>query len=60
MLEIERINVSYADLQALWDVSFKVEEKEIVALIGPNGAGKTTALRDHHRVVKTLFGRGQV
>lgn len=45
MLEIERINVSYADLQALWDVSFKVEEKEIVALLGPNGAGKTTALR---------------
>jgi len=45
MLEIERINVSYADLQALWDVSFRVQEKEIVALLGPNGAGKTTTLR---------------
>jgi len=33
MLEIEKINVSYGDLQALWDISFKVEEKEIVALI---------------------------
>jgi len=45
MLEIERINVSYGDLQALWDISFKVKEKEIVALIGPNGAGKTTTLK---------------
>ena len=45
MLGIEKINVSYGDLQALWDISFKVEEKEIVALIGPNGAGKTTTLK---------------
>jgi branched-chain amino acid transport system ATP-binding protein len=45
MLEIEKINVSYGDLQALWDISFKVKEKEIVALIGPNGAGKTTTLK---------------
>ncbi len=45
MLEIEKINVSYGDLQALWDISFRVEEKEIVALIGPNGAGKTTTLK---------------
>ena len=45
MLEIERINASYGDLQALWDISFKVKEKEIVALIGPNGAGKTTTLK---------------
>jgi branched-chain amino acid transport system ATP-binding protein len=45
MLEIEKINVSYGDLQALWDISLKVEEKEIVALIGPNGAGKSTTLK---------------
>ncbi len=45
MLEIEKINVSYGDLQALWDVSFEVGRENIVALIGPNGAGKTTTLK---------------
>ncbi len=56
MLEIERINVSYGDLQALWDVSFKTEEKEIVALIGPNGAGKTTTLKTITGLLKPFAG----
>jgi branched-chain amino acid transport system ATP-binding protein len=56
MLEIEKINVSYGDLQALWDISFKVEEKEIVALIGPNGAGKTTTLKTVSGLLKPLGG----
>jgi len=36
-------------IQILWDVSFKIKEKEIVSIIGPNGAGKTT-------LVKTIMG----
>jgi len=56
MLEIERINVSYGDLQALWDVSFKVEEKKLVALIGPNGAGKTTTLKTITGLLKPSAG----
>jgi branched-chain amino acid transport system ATP-binding protein len=45
MLEIQKINVSYGDLQALWDVSVSVSKDEIVGIIGPNGAGKTTLLK---------------
>jgi len=44
MLEVRRIGVSYGPFKVLWDVSIRVDEKEIVALIGPNGAGKTTTL----------------
>ncbi len=45
MLEVQSISALYSDLPALWDVSLKVDETEIVVLIGPNGAGKTTLLR---------------
>jgi len=45
LLEVKGIDVSYGDIQALWDVSISVEEGAIVALVGANGAGKTTLLR---------------
>ena len=45
MLEIRNIDVSYGDVQVIWNVSFEVIKGEIVALIGANGAGKSTILR---------------
>jgi branched-chain amino acid transport system ATP-binding protein len=45
MLEVENINVLYGDAQALWNVSFTVNQGEIVTLVGSNGAGKSTALK---------------
>jgi branched-chain amino acid transport system ATP-binding protein len=44
MLKVSHINVSHGRIQALWDVVFHIEEKEIVALVGANGAGKSTTL----------------
>ena len=49
MLEVENVSAGYGLIQILWDVSFKIKEKEIVSIIGPNGAGKTT-------LVKTIMG----
>ncbi len=45
MLTLDKINVSYGEVQALWDVSLHIEQGEIVALVGSNGAGKTTTLK---------------
>jgi branched-chain amino acid transport system ATP-binding protein len=45
MLEVENVSAAYGMVQILWNVSFKVKEKEIVSIIGPNGAGKTTLAR---------------
>lgn len=45
MLEVNNVDASYRELQVLWDVSFKVDEKELVAIVGSNGSGKTTLMR---------------
>lgn len=45
MLQIKNIKVFYGVIQAIKDVSFEVNEGEVIALIGANGAGKTTILR---------------
>ena len=44
MLEIKNIQTFYGKIQALRDVSIKVNSGEIVSLIGANGAGKSTLL----------------
>lgn len=36
-------------IEALKNVSFKVDEGDIVGYIGPNGAGKSTTIKNHER-----------
>lgn len=45
MLSIKNLSVHYGMIQAVRDISFEVNQGEIVSLIGANGAGKTTILR---------------
>jgi len=45
LLHVHNIDVSYGNLQVLWDVSLEVQTGEIVAIAGANGAGKSTLLK---------------
>jgi branched-chain amino acid transport system ATP-binding protein len=56
MLKVEEINVFYGKIHAIHDVSFYVEEGEIVTLIGANGAGKSTILKTISRLLAPASG----
>ncbi len=45
LLSVRNLDVFYGNVQAVWDVSFDVADREVVTLIGANGAGKTTILK---------------
>ena len=59
MLKVENLSVHYGMIQAVHDVSFEVNEGEVVSLIGANGAGKTTILRTLSGLVRPSAGKIQ-
>ena len=56
VLEVRNIAAAYGDVQALWDVSFSVEQGRVATLLGSNGAGKTTSLRVVSGLMPALEG----
>lgn len=56
MLNVENLQAFYGNAQALEDISFTVNEGEIVCLIGNNGAGKSTTLMSISGIIKQKQG----
>ena len=56
MLKVTDMNVYYGNIYAIKDVSFHVEEGEIVTLIGANGAGKSTILKTISGLLRSKTG----
>lgn len=57
LLEVAGVTVRFGGVTAVDNVSFEVQEGELLGLIGPNGAGKTTMLRAITGVVRTDAGK---
>jgi iron complex transport system ATP-binding protein len=45
MLHVNNISFSYANKDILQDISFTIQEGDIISLLGPNGAGKSTLIK---------------
>ncbi|CAB1076425.1 Branched-chain amino acid ABC transporter, ATP-binding protein LivF (TC 3.A.1.4.1) [Olavius algarvensis Delta 1 endosymbiont] len=56
MLNVEKIDVYYGDLQALRGVSIDVEPGEVVSVIGSNGAGKSSLLKSISGILRPRRG----
>ncbi len=57
ILSVKDLNVSYGSIRAVKNISFEVNEGEIVTLIGANGAGKSTTL---NAVARLLPASGEI
>ena len=57
MLKVDDLSVHYGVIQAVKNVSFEVNEGEVVSLIGANGAGKTSILRTISGLVRPSGGK---
>jgi len=60
VLEVDKIRKEYGSLIAVNDLSFSLEEGQILGLIGPNGAGKTTLLEMLATVLRPSGGTAKI
>lgn len=56
ILKINSLNVFYGKIQILWDLSLRIDEKEMVSVIGANAAGKSTLLNTISKLLSPASG----
>ena len=56
IIEAKSINSYYGKIQALFDVSFCLNDGEVISFIGANGAGKSTLMQSIVGLVKVGSG----
>ena len=57
MIQIENVTKKYGNFTAVNNISFKIEEGEIVGFLGPNGAGKSTTMNMITGFIEPSSGR---
>ncbi len=53
-ITVSNLDFFYGKAQALYDISIKIPEREVIAFIGPSGCGKSTFLRTLNRMNDTI------
>jgi len=56
MLEVKKLCVSYLGVPVIREVSFRVEEGQMVSIVGSNGAGKSTILKTISGLLRPVSG----
>src|SRR5690625_2856141 len=54
IFQVEQLNLSYGDTQALKDIQMTIYDREVTAIIGPSGCGKSTFLKTLNRLVELI------
>ena len=57
MIQVENITKKYGSFVAVNDISFEIDEGEIVGFLGPNGAGKSTTMNMITGFIEPTSGR---
>jgi ABC-2 type transport system ATP-binding protein len=60
MIEVKNLTKKFADVTAIDNLTFQVDEGEVFGLLGPNGAGKTTTIRILCCLISRSAGEAQI
>ncbi|MPQ37640.1 ATP-binding cassette domain-containing protein [Lactobacillus plantarum] len=60
IVEVKRLQKKFGKFQALKDVTFDINEGEVLGYVGPNGAGKSTTIRALLGIIKASGGSAKI